>query len=123
MDQLTIKDIPQKSFENKKVLVRVDFNVPQEKKDGHIYISNDLRIKASLPTIKYLVENKAIVALVSHLGRPKGFDNELKMDLIAKRLSELLGTRVLKLNDSIGVEVQNSIEQLKPGNVCLLENP
>ncbi|MBI3590658.1 MAG: phosphoglycerate kinase [Candidatus Melainabacteria bacterium] len=122
MDQLTIKDIPQKDFENKKVLIRVDFNVPQENKNGKISISNDLRIKASLPTIKYLIECKAKVTLVSHLGRPKGFDNDFKMDTVAKRLSELLGQKVLKLNDSVGVEVQNAVESLKPGEVCLLEN-
>src|SRR3989338_776318 len=122
MDQTTLKDIPQKNLENKKVLVRVDFNVPLEKKDGQVIITNDLRIKASLPTIKYLIESKAKVALISHLGRPKGFDNDLKMDPIAKRLSELLGINVLKLNDSVGPEVEKTIESLKPGDVCLLEN-
>ena len=122
MDYLTIKDIPQKSLENKKVLVRVDFNVPLEKKDSGIFITNDLRIRASIPTIKYLIESKAIVTLVSHLGRPKGFDNDLKMDPIANKLSELLGKKILKLNDSIGPEVQNAIKNLKPGDVCLLEN-
>ena len=122
MDQLTIKDISKKEFENKKVLVRVDFNVPLEKKDNQIIITNDLRIKASLPTIKYLIEANAIVILVSHLGRPKGFDSDLKMDPVAKRLSELLSKNVIKLNDSIGPEVHNAIEKLKPQDVCLLEN-
>lgn len=118
MDQLTIKDIPQKDLENKKVLVRVDFNVPLE--NGKI--TNDLRIKASIPTIKYLTEFGAKVILVSHLGRPKGFDSELKMDPVSKRLSELLGKKVLKLNDSIGPEVEKAVESLKPGDICLLEN-
>lgn len=122
MEQLTIKDLSKKDFENKNVLVRVDFNVPQEKKNGQILITNDLRIKASIPTIKYLTECRAKVILVSHLGRPKGFDNDLKMDCVAKRLSELLGEKVLKFNDSIGVEIQNAIKELKPGTVCLLEN-
>ncbi len=122
MDQLTIKDIPQSNLANKKVLVRVDFNVPQEKQNGQIKITNDLRIKAALPTIKYLIESNAIVVLVSHLGRPKGFDPDLKMDAVAHRLSELLKKDVVKLNDSIGPEVENAINQLKPGNVCLLEN-
>lgn len=122
MDQLTIKSIPQKNLANKKVLVRVDFNVPIEKKDGSIIITNDLRIKASIPTIKYLLESGAIIALVSHLGRPKGFDNDLKMDPVAKRLSELLGKKVLKLNDSIGPEVQKAVDSMKSGDVCLLEN-
>ncbi len=122
MDQLTIKDIPQKNLENKRVLVRVDFNVPIEKKDGQTLITNDLRIKASIPTIKYLVESKAKVTLVSHLGRPKGFDSDLKMDPIAKRLSELLGKPVKKINDSIGPEVQKIIDSLQNGDICLLEN-
>ena len=122
MDQQTIKDISQKNLENKKVLVRVDFNVPIENKDGKPSITNDLRIKASLPTIKYLIESKAKIALVSHLGRPKGFDSSLKMDPVANRLSELLGKKVLKLNDSIGPEAEKAIENLKQGEVCLLEN-
>lgn len=122
MNQLTIKDIPRKNLENKKVLVRVDFNVPQEKKDDQIIITNDLRIKASIPTINYLIESKAKVTLVSHLGRPKGFDNELKMDAVGKRLSKLLSKDILKLNDSIGAEVQRAIKDLMPGEVCLLEN-
>ena len=122
MNQLTIKDIPQKDLENKKVLVRVDFNVPLEKKDGKVTITNDLRIRASLPTIKYLIDSKARIALVSHLGRPKGFDSDLKMDPVANKFSELLGKKVLKLNDSIGTEIENTIENLKPGDVCLLEN-
>lgn len=122
MDRLTIKDIPQKDLENKKILVRVDFNIPLKKKDEQVLITNDLRIKASIPTIKYLTESGAKVILVSHLGRPKGFDSELKMDPLAKRLSELLGKKVLKLNDSIGPEVEKAIESLKPGDVCLLEN-
>ena len=122
MEQLTIKDIPQKDLENKKVLVRVDFNVPTEKKDNKILITNDLRIKASLPTIKYLTEAKAKVVLVSHLGRPKGFDSDLKMDPIGERLSQLLEKKVLKLSDSIGPEVQATVNNLRPGDVCLLEN-
>lgn len=122
MKELTIKDIPRKDFENKNVLVRVDFNVPIEKKGSQTIITNDIRIKESLPTIKYLMESKAKVCLVSHLGRPKGFDPDLKMDPIAKRLSELLDIKVLKLNDSVGTEVQNSIERMQPGSVCLLEN-
>ena len=122
MNQLTIKDIPKKDLENKKVIVRVDFNVPLEIKDSKVHITNDLRIKASLPTIKYLIEAKAKIALVSHLGRPKGFDSTLKMDPVGERLSKLLGKNVLKLNDSIGPEVESAIEKLNPGDVCLLEN-
>ena len=122
MNQLTVKDIPQKNLENKKVLVRVDFNVPTEKKDDKVRITNDLRIKASLPTIQYLIESKARVTLISHLGRPKGFDSDLKMDVVALRLSELLGKKILKLNDCIGPEIEKALASLKSGEVCLLEN-
>lgn len=118
MDQLTIKDIPKKVLENKKVLVRVDYNVPIENKT----VANDLRIKASLPTIKYLIEAKAKITLVSHLGRPKGFDSKLKLNPVANRLSELLGKNVIKLNDSVGPEVEDTVNKLNPGDVCLLEN-
>jgi len=122
MEQLTIKDIPQKDLENKRVLVRVDFNVPTEKKDNKVLITNDLRIRASLLTIQYLTAAKAKVVLVSHLGRPKGFDSDLKMDPIGERLSQLLGKKVFKLNDSVGPEVQSAVNNLNPGDVCLLEN-
>ncbi len=126
MDQMTIKDIPQKNLEGKNILVRVDFNVPVEKKGNEIVITNDLRIKAAIPTIKYLTDSKAKVVLVSHFGRPKGFDADLKMDPIAKKLSELLvnngGKKVLKLNDSIGPEVQAAIDNMQLGDICLLEN-
>ena len=118
MDQLTLKDLPKEKLENKKVLVRVDFNVPLDCEN----ITNDLRLRASLPTIKYLIECKCKIALVSHLGRPKGFDSNLKMEPVAKRLEELLGKKVLKLNDSIGPEVQDAISKLNPGEICLLEN-
>ncbi|MBI1858156.1 MAG: phosphoglycerate kinase [Candidatus Melainabacteria bacterium] len=121
MEQLTIKDIPIKDLEGKRVLVRVDYNVPL-KKGGKSEITNDLRIKASLPTIQYLIDAKAKVILVSHLGRPKGFDSTLKLDPVANRLSELLGKKVIKLNDSIGPEVESVINKLQPQDVCLLEN-
>ena len=121
MEQLTIKDIPIKDLEGKRVLVRVDYNVPLKKGDKS-EITNDLRIKASLPTIKYLIDAKAKVTLVSHLGRPKGFDSTLKLDPVANRLSELLEQKVIKLNDSIGPEVESVINKLQPQDVCLLEN-
>lgn len=122
MDQKTIKDIPQKDLANKKVLVRVDFNVPLEKSGNTVTVSNDLRIKAALPTIKYLIESKALVTLVSHLGRPKGVEDTLRMDPVAKKLSELLGKNIIKLNDCIGPEVESKIASLSGGDVCLLEN-
>jgi phosphoglycerate kinase len=113
----TVKDIDVKG---KKVLVRVDFNVPLDK---DLNITDDSRIVSSLPTIKYLIENRAKVILISHLGRPEGkVVDKYKMDPVAKRLEELLGKKVKKLNDCIGEEVKNEINKMKEGDVILLEN-
>ncbi|MBI4450852.1 phosphoglycerate kinase [Candidatus Woesearchaeota archaeon] len=103
---------------NKRVLVRVDFNVPLE--NGRI--TDDSRIRAALPTIKYLRAHRAIVLLLSHLGRPEGVDDALRMDAVAARLSELLKTPVLKLDDCIGAEVDDQINEMLPGEIALLEN-
>ncbi len=106
-------------FTNKRVLARVDFNVPM--KDGKI--TNDKRIRAALPTIQYLMEQNAKVILASHFGRPKGeVKEELRLDPIAKRLSELLGVKVVKVNDCIGEEPKQAIEEMNYGDVLLLEN-
>lgn len=104
---------------NKRVLVRADFNVPL--KDGEV--ADDWRIRATLPTIQHLIERGAKVILMSHLGRPKGkVVDELRLDPVAKRLSELLGKPVRKLNDCIGSEVEAVVAQMQPGDVILLEN-
>jgi phosphoglycerate kinase len=116
MDKKTIRDVDVKG---KRVLVRVDFNVPL--KDGDV--ADDRRIRAALPTIQYLLDQGAAVVLMSHLGRPKGEPKpELRMDPVAKRLSELLGRSVTKLDDCVGVQVENRINTMKPGDVILLEN-
>jgi phosphoglycerate kinase len=116
MDKKTIRDVDVKG---KRVLVRVDFNVPL--KDGDV--ADDRRIRAALPTIQYLLDHGAAVVLMSHLGRPKGAPKpELRMDPVAKRLSELLGRSVTKLDDCVGVQVENRINAVKPGDVILLEN-
>jgi len=102
------------------VLVRVDFNVPVDK-NGQV--SDDTRIRAALPTINYLLEQKAKVILVSHLGRPKGkVDDKYRMDPVAKRLSELLGFPVKKVDDCIGELPQAAISGMQGGDVVLLEN-
>lgn len=117
MKKLSILDIPVK---DKKVLVRVDFNVPQNE-DGSI--SDDTRIQAALPTIEYLIKNGAIVILMSHLGRPKGKkDSKFTLAPCAKRLSELLNKPVLFENDCIGTEVETTVKNLHPGQILLLEN-
>lgn len=105
----------------KRVLVRVDFNVPLDKKTGEI--TDDTRIKASLPTINHLLSHKAKVILMSHLGRPDGKVVEgLKMGKVAQRLGELLGMEVLMAPDCVGREVENLAFNLKDGQVLMLEN-
>jgi len=107
-------------IKGKRVLVRVDFNVPL---DENRKVTDDTRIRAALPTIEHLRQNGAKVILVSHLGRPKGeAKDELRMDPVAKRLSELLRTQVTKLDDCVGNDVIQAIEKLNDGDVVLLEN-
>lgn len=103
----------------KKVFCRVDFNVPI--KDGEVV--DDTRIKASLPTINYLIEQGAKIILASHLGRPKGeVKEELRLDPVAKRLSVLLHKEIIKTDSVYGPEVDEAISQLNEGDVLLLEN-
>ena len=120
MQKRTIKDLNENQLIGKKVLVRVDFNVPLNEE---LEITNDTRIKAVLPTIKYLTSHQAKVILMSHLGRPKGKVVErLKLDPVAKRLSELLKQDVKKVNDCIGEEVEKVALNMQKGEVVLLEN-
>jgi phosphoglycerate kinase len=107
------------AVKGQKVLMRVDFNVPLE---GDA-VRDDTRIRAALPTINYLLENGARLALVSHLGRPKGEPHpDLKLDPVAKKLAELLGRPVKKLDLVTGPEVKMAIESLADGELLLLEN-
>jgi phosphoglycerate kinase len=118
MQKKTVKDM---SVKGKRVLVRVDFNVPLDMETG--VITDDSRIQASLPTIRYLVTHKAKVILCSHLGRPKGKVVEgLRMAPIARRLSELLELPIVTANDCVGEEVKSKVEMLRKGDVFLLEN-
>ena len=116
MNKKTVMDVDVKG---KRVLVRVDFNVPQDESGN---ITDDTRIRAALRTIQYLIEQRAKVILVSHLGRPKGVTDSLRMDPVAKRLSELLGKPVKKLDDVIGPDVESAVNAMSPGDVVLLEN-
>ena len=119
MAGLNKKSIEDINVSGKKVLVRCDFNVKME--DG--VITSDKRIVASLPTIKYLLENNAKVILCSHLGRPKGeFKPEFSMAPVAARLSELLGIEVKMAKDVVGESAQELAAGLKDGEVLLLEN-
>ena len=116
--KLSIRDI---DLSNKKVLVRVDFNVPLDKKTKQI--TDDTRIRAAVPTIQYLMQQRAVVVLASHLGRPDGERKpEYSLAPVAKRLPELLGKEVVFLDDCIGESVKNAIKAAKPGDVILLEN-
>jgi len=113
------KSVTDLEVAGKRVLVRVDFNVPL---DGQT-ITDDTRIRAALPTINYLTEHGAKVILVSHLGRPKGGPSpEFRMDPVAKRLSELVTAKVTKLDDCIGPEVEAAVAAMSPGDIILLEN-
>ncbi len=114
-----ISDLRDDELKGKRVLVRVDFNVPLDKQKN---ITDDLRIRSALPTIRHLITKGARVILVSHLGRPDGVTESLRMDPVAKRLEELLGKRIAKLDDCIGEGVEREIAALAGGEVVLLEN-
>ncbi len=117
MQKKTIKEI---DVNGKRVFLRVDYNVPMNKMGG---ISDDSRIKASLPTIKYLTDHNARLIVCSHLGRPDGKVVEgLRLKPVAIRLSELLGKKVEALNDCIGAEVEDAVSKLRDGGILLLEN-
>jgi len=112
----TLKDF---DFTGKRVIVRVDFNVPL--KEGKV--DNDKRIRSALPTINYLHEHEAKIILMSHLGRPKGkIVDELRMDPVAERLSELTGKKVTKLDDCVGEDVEKAVKGMAQEEIILLEN-
>lgn len=117
MDKKTVRDL---DVAGKKVLVRVDFNVPLNDKGE---ITDDTRITASLPTIQYLLEQKAAVILMAHLGRPKGqVKPELSLAPVANHLGKLLGKKILFAPDCVGEAAQAAASKLKPGHILLLEN-
>ncbi|MCS6858959.1 MAG: phosphoglycerate kinase [Abditibacteriales bacterium] len=117
MPKKTIQDV---DVTGKRVFVRVDYNVPQDESGN---ITDDARIRETLPTLRYLLERNAKVVLAAHLGRPKGKrDEKYTLQPVAARLQELLGQPVQFLNDCIGDEVQAAREQQPAGTVILLEN-
>ncbi len=109
-DKRTIRDA---DVRGKRVLVRVDFNVPLDTGE----VADDTRIRAALPTLRALLRGGAAVGLVSHLGRPKGADPRLSLSPVAKRLAELLGQPVPLLDDSVGPAVEKAVRAIKPGDV------
>ena len=116
MDKKTIRDV---DVQGKRVFLRADLNVPLD--DGRI--TDDTRIRASLPTIVHLLERGASVILASHLGRPKGKVNDaLRMKPVADRLAQLLGRPVRMTGDALGPGVQVAVDKLRPGDLLMLEN-
>ena len=117
MNKKTVKDI---DLKGKKVLVRCDFNVPMDEERN---ITDNTRIIAALPTIKYLLENNCAIILCSHLGRPKGeFKPEFSLKPVAKELSKKLGKEVIMSNDVIGEDAKEKASKLQQGEIMLLEN-
>ena len=115
-NKLTVEDL---NPTGKRVLVRVDFNVPL---DESLKITDDTRIRESLKTIQYLSDKGAKVILCSHLGRPKGVDEKLRLKPVADRLSELLKKPIKALKESVGPEVEKEVSSMKNGDILLLEN-
>ncbi|MBR6561464.1 MAG: phosphoglycerate kinase, partial [Oscillospiraceae bacterium] len=114
----TVEDV---EVSGKRVLLRCDFNVPQDKATREI--TDDKRITAALPTIRYLLDHGAAVIACSHLGKPKGeVKPELSLAPVAKRLGELLGMDVPLATDVVGEDAQAKAKALKPGEIMLLEN-
>ena len=108
-----IKTIKNFQFENKKVLVRCDFNIP---------LTDDFRIKQTLPTINYLIKKRAIIILISHFGRPDGRELKFSLRSVARRLEKILKKKIVFVDDCIGKKVEKEIKKLKPGQIILLEN-
>ena len=113
----TVRDV---DIKGKRVIMRVDFNVPLDKEGN---ITDDTRIRAALPTIKYVLEQDTKLILMSHLGRPKGqVKEELRLAPVGKRLQELLGKDIIVCKDSIGEEVKKIISGMQSGDIVILEN-
>jgi 3-phosphoglycerate kinase len=120
MAKLTIRDL---NVRGKRVFIRVDYNVPLEEKDGKMVITDETRIRETLPTLKHLIEQGGKLILTAHLGRPKG-QREPSMSLrpVAERLADLLARPVAFVDDCIGEKVENTVNIMKDGDVVLLEN-
>src|ERR1700685_2472919 len=120
MTKLSVNDL---NVKNQRVLVRVDYNVPMEEKDGKMIINDTTRIKETLPTLRLLIDKGAKIILAAHLGRPKG-KREASMSLrpVADELSKLLGKPVAFVDDCIGGKVEKAVAALKAGEILLLEN-
>lgn len=115
-----MKTLREIDFENKRVFLRVDFNVPLDEAGQ---VRDDSRIRAALPTLRYLLDSRAKLVVASHLGRPKGkYDPKLSLKSVAQKLEELIGKPVILAPEVIGPEVERLKSQLNPGEILLLEN-
>ncbi|MDW8309705.1 MAG: phosphoglycerate kinase [Verrucomicrobiales bacterium] len=120
MAKLTVRDL---NVQGKRVFVRVDYNVPLEEKDGNVVITDDTRIRETLPTLRMLIQQGGRLILAAHLGRPKGKrEPGLSLRPVAARLADLLGKPVAFVDDCIGEKVEKTAGALQPGDVLLLEN-
>src|SRR5438093_8809633 len=120
MAKLSVKDL---DVRGKRVLVRVDYNVPMEEKDGRMVINDDTRIKETLPTLELLIDKGARIVLASHLGRPNGKrDPSMSLRPVAARLADLIQRPVAFVGDCIGEKVEKTADALRPGDILLLEN-
>ena len=120
MPKLTVNGL---DVRGKRVLVRVDYNVPMEEKDGQMVINDDTRIKETLPTLELLIEKGARIILASHLGRPNGKrDPSMSLRPVAARLADLIQRPVAFVDDCIGEKVEKTANALRPGDLLLLEN-
>jgi phosphoglycerate kinase len=120
MAKLTVNDL---DVRNQRVLMRVDYNVPMEEKDGQMLINDETRIRETLPTLRLLVKNGAKIILMAHLGRPDG-KKEPTMSLrpVASKLADLLGVNVNFVDDCVGEKVEKVVAEMGPGTIVLLEN-
>jgi len=114
-----MKTLDQFDFAGKRAVIRVDFNVPLNE---DLQITDDTRIQAAAPTVKYILENGGCCVLMSHLGRPKGPEDKFSLKHIVSRVSEVMGTEVIFADDCIGEETVAKAEALKPGQILLVEN-
>src|SRR6266853_181519 len=120
MAKLSVKDL---DVRGKRVLVRVDYNVPMEEKDGRMVINDDTRIKETLPTLELLIEKGARIILASHLGRPNGKrDPSMSLRPVAARLADMIRRPVAFVDDCTGEKVEKTANALRPGDILLLEN-
>jgi phosphoglycerate kinase len=117
---MDMKNLADASLKGKRVLLRVDFNVPMDENNN---IKDDKRIKETMPTIQYLMKKGAKTIIITHVGRPKeGSEENVKTETLAAKLAELLGKEVQKVNDYQGADVENAINQMKEGDVLMMEN-